>query len=133
MHQNTFFDVNDEYQRKTTKKSYFNQHSQFCYKFRHSALTPVWPDRDDFITLNEDNMLPDQRNNFVKRPAGDADFHTAGSVNSQNTPYDVLSVILRKWVFCISSTNHRRLTFPRLVNHVHLTLRFFYLQKISNF
>ena len=61
-----------------------------------SALTPVWPDRDDFITLNTENMRPDLRNNFLKRPYGDADFHTAGSVNHQHTPYDVLSVIVRK-------------------------------------
>jgi len=51
------------------------------------------PDRDDFITLNEDNILPDLMNNFEKRPYGDSDFHTRDSVNHQNTPYDVLSVL----------------------------------------
>jgi len=51
------------------------------------------PDRDDFITLNVDNMRPDLRNNFLKRPYGDAEFHTSGSVNHQHTPYDVLSVL----------------------------------------
>jgi len=30
---------------------------------------------------------------FQKRPYGDADFHTSGSVNHQHTPYDVLSVL----------------------------------------
>ena len=59
-------------------------------------LTPVWPDRDDFITLNEENIAPDLMNNFEKRPYGDSDFHTRDSVNHQNTPYDVLSVIVRK-------------------------------------
>ena len=61
-----------------------------------SALTPVWPDRDDFITLNTENMRPDLRNNFLKRPYGDAEFHTSGSVNPQHTPYDTVSVIVRK-------------------------------------
>jgi len=51
------------------------------------------PDRDDFITLNTENMRPDLRNNFLKRPYGDAEFHTSGSVNHQHTPYDVLSVL----------------------------------------
>ena len=56
----------------------------------------MWPDRDDFITLNEDNIAPDLKRNFEKRPYGDAEFHTSGSVNPQHTPYDVLSVIVRK-------------------------------------
>jgi len=51
------------------------------------------PDRDDFITLNQENMHPDFMRNFEKRPYGDAEFHTVGSVNHQNTPYDVLSVL----------------------------------------
>ena len=52
------------------------------------------PDRDDFIRVNEDNILPNARNNFVKRPYGDAGFRTDGSVDTKHTPYDVLSVIV---------------------------------------
>ena len=54
-------------------------------------LTPVWPDRDEFIKINETNINPLMKNNFVKRPFGDADFFANGSVNSGHTPYDVLS------------------------------------------
>ena len=61
-----------------------------------SLLTPVRHDRDDFIRVNEENIAPDMRNNFEKRPYGDAGFHTAGSVDPKHTPYDVLSVIVRK-------------------------------------
>ena len=64
--------------------------------FKYSALTPVWPDRDDFITLNVDNIRPGLEHNFAKRPYGDAEFHTSGSVNHQHTPYDFFSVIVRK-------------------------------------
>ena len=56
-------------------------------------LTPVWPDRDNFIKLNEENIAPEKKINFNKRPYGDAEFHTAGSVDHDNTPYDVLSAI----------------------------------------
>ena len=58
-----------------------------------SQLTPVRHDRDDFIRVNEENILPKMKNNFVKRPYGDAGFHTAGSVDPEHTPYDLLSVI----------------------------------------
>ena len=53
----------------------------------------MWHDRDDFIRVNEANIDPNLRNNFVKRPYGDAGLHTAGSVDPKHTPYDVLSVI----------------------------------------
>ena len=33
-------------------------------------LTPVWPDRDNFIRVNEENIAPEMRNQFVKRPYG---------------------------------------------------------------
>ena len=56
-------------------------------------LTPVRPDRDNFIKLNEENIAPEKKSNFNKRPYGDAEFHTAGSVDHDNTPYDVLSAI----------------------------------------
>ena len=79
-------------------------------KFLQNVLTPVWPDRDDYITVNEENMLPDKSKNFLKRPYGDADFFTAGSVNPHHTPYDYFSVKVRKKVLCggsyRSSTNH---------------------------
>ena len=56
-------------------------------------LTPVWPDRDDFIHINEDNIKAELKNNFVKRPFGDAEYRAAGSVDTKNSPYDVLSAI----------------------------------------
>ena len=57
-----------------------------------SYLTPVWHDRDSFIRVNEENILPKMKNNFKKRSFGDAEVHTSGSVNPQHTPYDLLSV-----------------------------------------
>jgi len=51
------------------------------------------PDRDDFITLNVDNIRPGLEHHFAKRPYGDAEFHTSGSVNHQHTPYDFFSVL----------------------------------------
>ena len=53
--------------------------------------TPVWPDRDEFIEVNFENISPKMRNNFVKRPKGNARSHAAGSVNPKNTPYDAHS------------------------------------------
>ena len=58
-----------------------------------TQLTPVRPDRDDFIELTEENIAPEKAKNFEKRPYGDSDFHSNGSVNHGRTPYDVLSVI----------------------------------------
>ena len=84
--------------KKWKQAGYFNQHLFFIgnliWSILISALTPVWPDRDDFITLNEENMRSDLMRDFVKRPFGDAEVHTSGSVNHQHTPYDVLSVIV---------------------------------------
>ena len=51
-------------------------------------------DRDNFIRVNEDNIDPNLKKNFEKRPYGDAGFHTDGSVDPKHTPYDVLSVIV---------------------------------------
>ena len=54
-------------------------------------LTLLRPDRDDFININEDNIEPDLKKNFVKRPFGTADYGVKGSVNTRNSPYDVKS------------------------------------------
>jgi len=56
-----------------------------------TQLTPVWPDRDDFIELNEENIAPEKAKNFAKRTYGDIYFHSTGSVDHSRTPYDVLS------------------------------------------
>ena len=56
-----------------------------------SNLTPVRPDRDDFIRINEENMNPLMSNDFVKREHGDANYFATGSVDSGHTPYDVSS------------------------------------------
>ena len=56
-------------------------------------LTPVRHDRDDFVLVNKENILPKVKGNFEKRPFGDDVFNTAGSVDPKHTPYDVLSVI----------------------------------------
>ena len=62
-------------------------------------LTPVWPDRDDFIQINEENIEDEMKPNFLKRPHGDADFGIKGSVNTEHSPYDVVSAqVLRKEV-----------------------------------
>ena len=69
----------------------------FSLKILHqlgNQLTPVRHDRDDFIRVNEENIAPKMKNNFVKREYGDAAFHTARSVDPKHTPYDVLSVIV---------------------------------------
>ena len=51
------------------------------------------PDRDDFISINFDNIEPGEEKNFEKRPHGTSDFFEKGSVDSKNTPYDVLSLL----------------------------------------
>ena len=50
-------------------------------------------DRDDFISVNFDNIEPGEEKNFEKRPHGTSDFFEKGSVDSKNTPYDVLSLL----------------------------------------
>ena len=62
--------------------------------FLGNQLTPVRYDRDNFVQINELNIDPNLRNNFEKRPYGDAGFHTAGSLDPKHTPYDVLSAIV---------------------------------------
>ena len=54
-------------------------------------LTPVRPDRDTYVELNEENIAPQRLKNFKKRPYGDAEVHQTGSVDHRRTPYDVLS------------------------------------------
>ena len=51
------------------------------------------PDRDDFISVNYDNIEPGEEKNFEKRPPGTSDFFEKGSVDTKNTPYDVLSLL----------------------------------------
>ena len=56
-----------------------------------SFLTPVWPDRDKYIQLNEENIDPLKRNDFEKRIYEDSDFFAEGSVDTAHSPYDVSS------------------------------------------
>ena len=51
------------------------------------------PDRDDFISINSGNIEPGKEMNFEKRTQGSSDFFKKGSVDSRNTPYDVLSLL----------------------------------------
>ena len=51
------------------------------------------PDRDDFISVNFDNIQPGKEKNFERKPQGTSDFFEKGSVNTRNTPYDVLSLL----------------------------------------
>ena len=62
-----------------------------------SKLTPVRPDRDDFIRVIEENIEEEMRNKFVKR-SYDYDYlyeyQVAGGFSGiqMQTPYDVRSV-----------------------------------------
>ena len=51
------------------------------------------PDRDDFISINEENIEKGSEGNFRKRVLGDSNFFEKDSVNSRNSPYDVLSLL----------------------------------------
>ena len=52
------------------------------------------PDRDNFISVNTDNIEPGKEKNYEKRLQGiSSDFFEKGSINSDNTPYDVLSIL----------------------------------------
>ena len=52
------------------------------------------PDRDNFISVNFDNIEPGKEKNFEKRLRDtSSDFFEKGSINSDNTPYDVLSIL----------------------------------------
>ena len=51
------------------------------------------PDRDNFVDVNTENIKPGKERNFEKRKQGYSDFFEKGSVNSENSPYDVLSVL----------------------------------------
>ena len=51
------------------------------------------PDRDNFVDVNVENIKPGKERNFEKRKQGYSDFFEKGSVNSENSPYDVLSVL----------------------------------------
>ena len=52
-------------------------------------------DRDEFISINEDNIDPTKRNDFVKRLYGVAGDHPVGGVDTHHAPYDFDSA--KKW------------------------------------
>ena len=54
-------------------------------------LTLLRADRDDFININEDNIKPGLKKNFVKRVFGTADNGVKGSVKTRNSLYNVNS------------------------------------------
>ena len=62
------------------------------------------PDRDDFISVNMDNIEAGKEKNFEKRLEGTSDLFEKGSVDSRNTPYDVLSLLHYgpqvRFIFC---------------------------------
>ena len=49
----------------------------------------MFPVRDTFIDVNEENISPAEIKNFEKRPYGDAEVHRNGSVDHRGTPHDV--------------------------------------------
>ena len=51
------------------------------------------PDRDNFISVNMDNIEHGKEKNFEKRTEGTSELFEKGSVDSRNTPYDVLSLL----------------------------------------
>merc|ERR1719458_2301716 len=61
-----------------------------CIGFVHEHTRP---DRDDFISINEENIEEGSEGNFRKRVLGDRDFFEKDSVNTRNSPYDVLSLL----------------------------------------
>ena len=51
------------------------------------------PDRDNFVEVNMENIKPGKEGNFAKRKQGYSDYFKKGSVNTENSPYDVLSLL----------------------------------------
>ena len=49
-------------------------------------------DRDDFISINWENVDPRRVTDFEKRPYGIAGDHPDGGVDTRHTPYDFNSV-----------------------------------------
>ena len=49
----------------------------------------MFPVRDTFIDVNEENISPAEIKNFKKHPCGDAEVHQNGSVDHRGTPHDV--------------------------------------------
>ena len=104
----------------------------------------MWPDRDNFIRVNEENIAPEMRNQFVKRPygydyrdlfedarnwnwdlsniRGNSGISGIGGIGGMQlkTPYDVLSVnSVRKETFL------RGLKFKKWYFHIQLIFGFF--------
>ena len=46
------------------------------------------PDRDNFVAVNTENIVPGKENNFKRKNQGYRDFFKKWSVNSGNTPYN---------------------------------------------
>ena len=61
-----------------------------CLGFVHEHTRP---DRDNFVAVNTDNIVAGEEANFEKRKQGYSDFFDKGSVNADNSPYDVLSLL----------------------------------------
>ena len=81
--------------------------SSFSGCFQSGLMTPVHellhtlgfvhehtrPDRDDFISVNTENIEAGKEGNFGKRTRGFSDYFGKDSVNTRNTPYDILSLL----------------------------------------
>ena len=81
--------------------------SSFSGCFQSGLMTPVHellhtlgfvhehtrPDRDNFVEVNMDNIKPGKEGNFEKRTRGFSDSRDKNSVNTRNTPYDILSLL----------------------------------------
>jgi len=53
-------------------------------------------DRDEFISINMDNIDPNRRTDFDKRSFGVAGDHPVGGVDTHHTPYDLLCQKVRR-------------------------------------
>ena len=55
----------------------------------------MWHDRDEFISIHEENIDPKRKTDFDKRSYGVAGDHPVGGVDTHHTPYDFNSA--KKW------------------------------------